>query len=47
LAPESIWINHGWREQNVSRLISPAVDRLTGQPVFTGVPVRLERVSGR
>jgi anaerobic selenocysteine-containing dehydrogenase len=44
LAPEAIWISHGWLEQNVNRLTDPAADRLTGQPAFTGLPVRIERL---
>jgi anaerobic selenocysteine-containing dehydrogenase len=44
LAAGSIWISHGWPEQNVNRLTDRAADRLTGQPVFTGVPVRIERI---
>jgi anaerobic selenocysteine-containing dehydrogenase len=44
MAPGSIWISHGWLEQNVNRLTDPAADRLTGQPAFTGLPVRIERI---
>jgi anaerobic selenocysteine-containing dehydrogenase len=42
LAPESIWVNHGWLDQNVNQLTDPTPDPITGQPFFTGIPVRLE-----
>jgi anaerobic selenocysteine-containing dehydrogenase len=42
LAPQTIWVTHGWLKQNVNQLTDPTIDRLTGQPVFTGFPVQLE-----
>ena len=47
LASQSIWVNHGWAEQNVNRILDPMPDRLTAQPFFTGVSVRLERLNAR
>jgi anaerobic selenocysteine-containing dehydrogenase len=44
LACQSVWISHGWLDQNVNRLTDPMPDLLTGQPHFSGVPVQLERV---
>lgn len=44
LGDASVWINHGWMEQNVNRIIDRMPDAFTLQPVFTGIPVRLERV---
>jgi anaerobic selenocysteine-containing dehydrogenase len=40
----SVWINHGWVGQNVNRITDPEADRLSGQPVFTGIPLELERL---
>jgi anaerobic selenocysteine-containing dehydrogenase len=44
LAPQSVWVNHGWLAQNVNRLTDPVPDPLTGQPFFTGVRARVERL---
>lgn len=44
MARETVWIAHGWHEQNVNRLTDPAPDPLTGQPSVTGVPVEVERL---
>ncbi|WP_345426911.1 molybdopterin-containing oxidoreductase family protein [Pseudonocardia xishanensis] len=44
LGDASVWINHGWLEQNVNRIIDRMPDVLTLQPVFTGIPVRLEHI---
>ena len=44
LTSQTIWMNHGWLEQNVNAITDPTIDRLTGQPVFTGFSVRIERV---
>ena len=44
LSGQSIWINHGWLEQNVNHLTDPTVERLTGQPMMSGYLVQLERV---
>jgi anaerobic selenocysteine-containing dehydrogenase len=44
LADGSVWINHGWLDQNVNQLTDPMPDLLTLQPNFTGIQVQLERV---
>jgi anaerobic selenocysteine-containing dehydrogenase len=38
----AVWMNHGWTRRNVNRLIgSREIDRLTTQPYFSAIPVRL------
>lgn len=44
MAPETVWIAHGWHTQNVNRLTDPEPDLLTGQPSVSAVPVEVERV---
>ncbi|SEO57621.1 molybdopterin-containing oxidoreductase family protein [Trujillonella endophytica] len=47
LGDAAVYINHGWLEQNVNRIIDRMPDRLTLQPVFTGISVQLERVDAQ
>ncbi len=46
LTAQTVWINHGWLEQNVNNLIDPTPDPLTAQPIMTSVPVEVERLAG-
>ncbi len=44
LAPRTVWVSHGWLQQNVHRLVDPDPDLMTAQPTFTRFPIALERV---
>jgi anaerobic selenocysteine-containing dehydrogenase len=46
IRPGAIAIPHGWDDPNVSLLVSgrEGVDRLTGMPTYSGVPVTLHAV---
>jgi len=39
--PGVVSLTHGWTTPNVASLISPRVDPLTGQPVFSSFVVRI------
>jgi anaerobic selenocysteine-containing dehydrogenase len=42
LSGRTVWISHGWVELNVNQLTDARnIDPLTGQPVFTGIPVKV------
>lgn len=45
MAPDTVWLAHGWHSQNVNRLTDPTPDLLTGQPSVTAVPVELQRIT--
>lgn len=43
LPPSAVWMNHGWTRRNVNRLIGAGeIDRLTTQPYFSAIDVRLD-----
>lgn len=42
----TVWMNHGWKDRNVNKLISASgIDMLTVQPYFSAIPVALEKIS--